>query len=323
MLSPINRKYFRLSVGKLKKDTDTDMSCCCPLCGDNKNRLHLFEPDNTGGIIKCFNSGCELEQGASLKQFLKMVHSPYEAAYRRETFTENIEELKNESSIQDILTKVEKKKTKIIPLPLDKLFMRASKSEKAKEYLKTRGFEPQPDWFFAEGPEGVPFEYNKQKVQLKDVLIFPIYENESYKGFYTRSVVKKEFFIFLLPGTEKIWIKGDILNNGIIAEGLFDTLSTGFENCAAMLGADLSKDFMETLPKSTIFAFDNDKTGIFKAVKYAKLGFKIFIWPDFIKEKDFNELLISGWTKIDIRKMINANIFTGILAETKLKMKEV
>jgi len=322
MIPHIDRKYFRLSVGKLKKDTDTDMSCCCPLCGDTKNRLHLYSSAGLS-LVHCFNSSCELEEKHhSLKNFLKMIHSPYEASYRRETFTESIEDLKNESNIQDILNKINIKKTKqvVVPLPLDKLFMRACKSDKAIEYIKARGFDPKSDWFFSEDSV---FEYNTEKIKLKNCIIFPIYENKSYKGFYTRSIYKKEFFIFLLPGTEKIWVQGDLSDGGIITEGLFDALSTGFENCAAMLGADLSKEFMSELSKNTIFAFDNDKTGVSKAIKYTKLGFKIFVWPDYIKEKDFNELLISGWSKNEIKKLINANIFTGILAETKLKMKEV
>ena len=45
MLDHVSRKYFKLSVGKLKKDTPEELVCCCPLCGDKRNKLHLYNTE--------------------------------------------------------------------------------------------------------------------------------------------------------------------------------------------------------------------------------------------------------------------------------------
>jgi len=110
----------------------------------------------------------------------------------------------------------------------------------------------------------------------------------------------------------------------IITEGILDAvcigLGRGIENTGAMLGADVSEEYRKELPR-TIFAFDNDETGIKKAIKYSKMGFRVYVPPE-IPEKDFNEMLLNGYTKEAIRDIILDNAYYGIQAETRLLMKE-
>ncbi len=325
MLSPINRKYFRMAVGELKKDSDTDMSTCCPLCGDQQNRLHLFEPDNTGGIIKCFNAGCTAENGLSLLQFLEMSGSPYSSAYKRETLGQTVEKIKTEVSIQDILKKVQEKQEKQkepkpqIELPLAKLFKKAKDVPEAVEYLNKRHIEVQDNWFFSTQKF---FEFKGTHTYLLDYILIPIYnEEQKYRGFYSRSIHEKKFSIFILEDTEKIWRSQPTKKPDIICEGIFDAISSGYENSAAMLSASVSKEYRNSLSKSTIFAFDNDPTGIKKAIEYSNMGFNIFVWPE-INFKDFNEMLSNGYKKSEIKKLILENTYKGIMAKTRLLMKE-
>jgi hypothetical protein len=47
------------------------------------------------------------------------------------------------------------------------------------------------------------------------------------------------------------------------------------------------------------------------------------VWANALsKEKDFNEMLINGYTKEAIRDIILDNAYYGIQAETRLLMKE-
>ena len=326
MLNHTNTKYFKLAVGKLKKDTSLEIACCCPHCGDNKNRLHLYSTE-VGDLVHCFNSGCELsDKHHSVKNFLEIISSPYISSYKRETLGNTINNLKNESEVQDILSRVQQKQQKsekkilTKEIPLQVLFDKAEDSEACMEYLYSRNIEVQKDWYFSTDKF---FEYNNKRVFLENYILIPIYdENYKYKGFYSRSIKEKSFSTFLLDGTEKIWRSNPDSTPDIICEGIFDALSSGFDNSAAMLSAGVSQEYRDTLPKSTIFAFDSDQTGIEKAIQYTDFGFQIFVWPEG-EVKDFNDLLIQGETKENIKKMIQENTYSGIIAKTRLKMREV
>jgi hypothetical protein len=61
--------------------------------------------------------------------------------------------------------------------------------------------------------------------------------------------------------------------------------------------------------------FDNDQTGKKNAIKYAKKGFRVLVYPDDLAFKDFNEMLLNN---IDINNIIK-NVFTGIQAQVKIQ----
>lgn len=322
MLDAVNAKYFRMVVPELKKNTADELSGCCPVCGDNKDRLHLYWTE-VGDLVHCFNSGCALsDKHHSMKNFLDIAAPQYYEQYKRETYKGVINELRNEKSLQDIINEAKNPVVSAAPekdLPLDKLFKKARDIPKAVEYLANRSIEVQDDWYFSDQKF---FEFDGNMTYIQDYLIIPVYNKEKkYRGFYSRSLVEKKFGTFLLPDTEKIWIdKPDQLPD-IICEGIFDAISSGFDNPAAMLGAGLSKDYIGTLPKHTIIATDNDQTGIKKAGEFLNLGFKVFVWPE-IKEKDFNEMLQIGYSKEGIRKFILSNTYQGIMGKVKLGIKE-
>ena len=323
MIKPVNAKYFKLSVGELKKDTPNEISCCCPACGDKKNRLHLVGTDDFD-YVKCFNAGCELEEPTNVYRFLKIINSPYISAYKRETLSEKIDTIKNGSNLNSLLEKAKQKTKETEPepepdIPLNNLFKRCKEYPECVEYLKRRNLEPKNDWYFSKQKF---FKHKDKNVYLQDYLLIPIYnEDKKYRGFYSRSIHEKRFSTFLLDGTEKIWRKHPDKIPDIICEGIFDALSTGFENCAAMIGATVSDEYKKTLPKSTIFAYDNDKTGTEKSIQSAKEGFTVFVWPE-LPEKDFNELLKTK-TPEQINKLINSNLYKGIQAEVRLRLKKV
>ena len=87
-----------------------------------------------------------------------------------------------------------------------------------------------------------------------------------------------------------------------------------------MLGADLPQHILKKITQP-IFCFDNDTTGNLKSIKYIENGYKVFIWPDDIKEKDLNELVIKGKSDFFIRNMINSNVYQGTEALIKLRLK--
>ena len=323
MIEFVNAKYFKLSVGKLKKDAPNELSCCCPSCGDTANRLHLVST-NDFDYVKCFNAGCELEEPTSVLRFLQIINSNYISAYKRETLSDKIQDLKSKDDLGDIMARLKKPEPEPEPepepdIPLNKLFSKCTEYPECVEYLKNRNLVPKKDWYFSKQKF---FKFQEKNVYLLDFILIPIYnEEKKYRGFYSRSIHEKQFSTFLLEGTEKIWRTCPDKNPDIITEGIFDALSTGYDNIAAMIGATVSDEYKKSLSKNTIFAFDNDETGTRKSIEYSKEGFTIFVWPEF-QEKDFNDLLKTR-TPEQIKNIIEANLYKGIQAETRLRMKQI
>ena len=342
-LDPISIKYFKLVVdpASIKKDKPDEVQANCPVCGDRKHRLHLYRPKGFDqDVVHDFNEGCELaEKHHNIFNFLKIAGPEYLDDYKRETMFKTVERIKEKSSgssgetetgpkLQDIINKVtgikdqELRKPKK-ELPLHRLFMKCADSKECTDYVMGRGFEPRPDWFYSEDKF---FTYNGKKVFLENYLIIPIYQNGLYKGFYSRSIKEKSFSTFLLPDTEKIWVSDpevDVENIEIICEGVFDALSTGFERSGAMLSASLSPLYLKELKenKDVIIALDNDETGREKSLWYAENGFRVFVPPEDYFYKDFNEAMLRGWLKSEIKNLIQKNTYQGYDAIVRIKMK--
>jgi hypothetical protein len=326
MLDNISIKYFKKAVPVIKKDTPSEVSGNCPVCNDKKGRLHLYRPKGfEQDVVHCFNSGCELEEKHhSMLNFLKIAAPELVSSYQRETFKDKIADINNSEKILSIIDRIEKKVNKQpdvkIEVPLHKLFTKCQEVERCRKYVKSRGFEVKEDWYFSENNF---YTYNQKKYYLKDFLIIPIYQENKYAGFYSRSIREKAFSTFLLPWAEKFWTdcpETTSENVEIITEGVFDALSTGFGKVGAMLSASLPPDF--EFNKNVIIALDNDKTGIQKSLKYVD-QYNVFIWPDGLDYKDFNEMLLDGYRPKRIKDIILDNTYRGIEAKVRLKMKEV
>jgi hypothetical protein len=322
MLNNISVKYFKKVVPKIKKDTPLEVSGNCPVCGDKKYRLHLYRPKGfEQDVVHCFNSGCELEEKHhSMLNFLKIAAPELVSSYQRETFKTKIADISNSEKILDIINRVEKKSTKKIEVPLHKLFTKCKEVKECREYVKSRGFEAKEDWYFSKDKF---FTYNQKRYFLENYLIIPIYQEKKYAGFYSRSITDKSFTTFMLPWAEKFWTDSPETtseNVEIITEGVFDALSTGFDKVGAMLSASLPPDFKYN--KNVIIALDNDKTGIQKSLKYVD-KYRVFVWPDYLEFKDFNEMLVDGYKPEQIKKIILENTYRYIEAKVRLKMKEV
>ena len=48
-------------------------------------------------------------------------------------------------------------------------------------------------------------------------------------------------------------------------------------------------------------------------------GYKVVIWPEHIKEKDINEMILAGMSKDEVFHIINSNAYKNLAAKAKLK----
>ena len=99
-----------------------------------------------------------------------------------------------------------------------------------------------------------------------------------------------------------------------VVEGPIDSLF--LDNCIATAQSDLRVD-----GDDVVLIPDNEPRNneVVKQVKtYIDGNFNVVIWPSDIKEKDINEMILSGKTERDIKDIIARNTFNGLLARTKL-----
>jgi hypothetical protein len=146
-------RYFKLAVGSaIRKESISDISANCPLCGDKKGRLHLFQKDDMEvPLVKCFNGGCILEAAVGMQKFLLLTAPNLALGYKKEKFNEKIESLKEPEDLNNIL-KLVKKKTGVDRIEkrddfeLPKLFLDMliplQNVKEAKDFISNRCLNP-------------------------------------------------------------------------------------------------------------------------------------------------------------------------------------
>lgn len=333
MLDYINIKYWELCHTKsdLGYQRDDDYSAKCDVCGDsskNKNnkRLHLYKKESyDSDSINCFNCGYT----ANMYSYLRDHHTNLLQSYIQETGYNKIDSLnKNNYNNTNILIIKEVNKKNIL-FTFDKPKELYNPNQEVIDYLRSRGFtkeillsKTKNTKFNVYLSKGI-IKLEDKEVYLKDYIIIPLYENDKWFGFYSRSIHTKTFHTYIPDKNTgyKLWNYFSVNKKDTvyIFEAIFNALSTSLQGIAC-LGSDIDIDRLKELSKP-VFVFDNDSTGRAKSMKYAKLGYNVFIWPDKIKEKDINDLLKVGWSVESIDKLIVDNIFSSLMALTKLKLQ--
>ena len=103
-----------------------------------------------------------------------------------------------------------------------------------------------------------------------------------------------------------------------IVEGPIDSLF--LDNCVASGDANLKITSKNIKSDEKTLIFDNEPRNkeIVKMMKDAiNYGHDVVIWPDTIKQKDINEMIMSGYTKDELEKIISNNTFSGLEAQAK------
>lgn len=326
MINSLDKKYFILAVGTsaLGKDSDTDLTARCPVCGDSKTkknskRLHLYNKgDKT--LCNCFNGDCTV-QNQTVYRFLKENFPNLLENYKRENFHFTVNKLTDSDSFSEIKVK---NKTDLVTVPLEPLFIPLDSFEsiEALDYIKKRGIEYNKkfgNWYYCK----TDLKIDDTIYKTADSIVIPLYIDGKIYGFYSRKIKEKNFATYMHEGNIgfKIWNWFGINKTlkTYIFEGIFDALSTGKENIIASMGAKIPDSRLSEL-EQPVFCLDNDKTGLLNSLEYAKRGYSVVIFPDRFKEKDYNDLVLNN-PGLDINQFIFDNTFTGIMAEIRIKEK--
>jgi hypothetical protein len=323
-LDTIDERYFLMTniATKPPKIGTTDVAICCPVCKEGnswgrKQRCHLYIKDSFDkAMVHCYNCGIH----HNLENYLSIIDDSLVIQYKREKFKDKLDELKPKEKI--VKSKVKKEKEPNVFLNIGELPFRKHTRE-VRDYLKTRGLEQFQELFYYCSED--VFLENKY-LPIKNSIITPLLFRGKVYGFQARRLDTKLFSSFLPAENAgyKAWnfFNIDKTKPVFIFESVFDALSSGLSlsNITSALGSDFSSVLLEEL-KYPIFALDNhniDETSKSKYTNIAENGGNCVILPNNIKEKDFNMMLMNGWSFEKIKELIKNNVERGVKAQVKL-----
>lgn len=292
----------------------------CPLCGDSqkrksKTRGYIYAIKNNTNF-KCHNCGSSL----SFYNFLKTIDPILCKEYSLEKFKEghtgkNFVTKSPEFQFEKpVFAKSEKPEELNIP--------KASTNSAAKIYLQRRKLDPDKFYYvdkFKEWTNTLINTFDDKSLKYDEArIIIPIYYLNKFVGFQGRSIgsnLVKYITIMITDNAPKIYGLDKIQNNKVVyvTEGPFD--SEFISNSIAMCGAD--GDITKWGISNYVRIYDNEPRNVEIVNRIKKCiddGEKVVIWPTTIRDKDINDMVLSGH---NVQKMVELNTYSGL--EAKLK----
>ena len=312
----VDVKYINLISSrfqKFKRVKNNLYNFRCPICGDsqtnkNKARGYLYQIKNNTNY-KCHNCGINV----SFNNFLKQIDTQIHKQYIFEKFKEG-NTGKNFTTQAPVLKFEAPKFKPKLDLP------KASENPVAKAYLENRKLNSDNYYYtekFKEWTNSLrPTFDNVSKDEPR--IIIPLFYQNILVGFQGRALGPskvKYITIMLTDDAPKIYGLDKVQKNKsvYITEGPFD--STFISNSIALCGADGDVDKWGIC--DPVWVYDNEPRNreiLSRISRVIEMGQKVVIWPSTIKEKDINDMVLSG---LDVQSVIESNTYSGL--EAKLK----
>lgn len=318
LLGPTLRNF------KVKRNSPYLANFSCTVCKDsekNKRKARAYIGEKNGKLFYyCHNCHASL----TFSNFLYEHDKPLYRQYALENFSANNQPSYYDFKEKTIMEWFEPKGAEIYDL---ERINELDKDHPAYQYLEKRKI---PFKFYNELRYTDDFSKEVNKIfpnKLKEIkderIIIPFRDkNGLLFGFQGRSINpnnKVRYITIML--TDKIpkvfgLDRVDFVKDPVyVVEGPFDSLF--LDNCIAMAGSDLDSNFLNS---NCVYVMDNEprnKDVCHEISKIINKGFRVCLWPEYIKEKDLNEMILSGKTPLDIKTIIDNNTFRGL--EAKLK----
>tara|TARA_A100000171_G_C2120366_1_gene140436 strand:- start:455 stop:1447 length:993 start_codon:yes stop_codon:yes gene_type:complete len=320
----IDVKYINLISSRLQKFKRVKPKLYnfrCPICGDsqknkNKARGFLYQVKNNTNY-KCHNCGISV----SFANFLKDLDPQTYKQYTFEKFKEgNTGKNFVTESPEDMFSKMRNTKPtfkKKIVIDLPSAFSVAL----SKHYLESRAI-LSGNFYYAENFQKFvnsikPGSFEHPKFGEARIVI-PLVRNERLIGLQGRALSTnpvKYLTVMLDEDAPKIYGTDEIDKSlpVYITEGPFD--STFIRNSVAMCGADV--DVVSCGISNPVWIYDNEPRNaqITRRIEQTiDQGDRVVIWPSNIREKDINDMVLSGHR---VQEIVDKNTYKGL--EAKLK----
>lgn len=313
-----------------KKKGEYTWNFSCPVCGDSKKsktkaRGNIYRSAKAGLMMKCFNCG----HSTTLGNFIKQVDQTLYQEYR-------LEKYKSESGIKeslpvDELFKPEVKETLLTDEVLSgiKCVTSLKPSHPARKYLEDRLIPKDKHNLFYFCPKFKSWTNTIKKTysNLEEDhprLIIPYFTRHGKVFMYSGRAFGKEepkyYHIKLDDSHDRIYglDRVDFSKRIYVTEGQIDSLF--LPNGVAVSGSSYDTATLRSVITNCTIVPDNERRSkeISKIIlSTIEKGYSVCLWPDTITTKDINELILTGYTQEEVKKIIDENTFTGI--EAKLR----
>jgi hypothetical protein len=326
MSSYIDLKFINFlssRLDKFKRKNDYLFNFRCPHCGDskkakNKARAYFYRVKNDM-FFKCHNCG----MGQNLANFIKFIDVKLHSEFILERYKGSAPSTPEPKF--DIPKPVFKEVSLIEELPT---IAELPEAHPARKYVTKRKI---PEKYFDILHLTMEFMSLVNKVKPDTFtnfkgehprLIIPFYDTTgnlfTFQGRAFGDEQPKYLTIKLDETKQKVYglERVNFQKHIYITEGPLDSLF--LDNCLAAAGADLT---LKTNPENVTYIFDNEprnKEIIKRMYKVIENNYNIFMWPDTIKSKDINDLIISGKTIPEVQSIISTNTHNKLSALTRL-----
>ena len=327
-MSYIDTKYLNIIspyLQQFKKKGDNLWNFRCPYCGDSqksrtKARGFVFRKKNDL-FFKCHNCGV----GASLGNLVKTVDSKTYKDYIFERYKKGVETRSSPQPEFKFNAPVFRKKGILEGLQSIK---NLPDDHPARQIVERRKLplESFSDLYLCESFFKFTNSIIKGKFPSLDGdhprLLIPFRDESgevfAYQGRAFGNEQPKYITIKIDEERDKIFglDKVDKSKPILVVEGPLDSLF--LDNCIAVAGADFSN-----IKGDLTVIYDNEPRNkeINKQIeKTIDQGKSVCLWPDHMKEKDINDMIIAGYSKKEVQEIITNNTFSG--ASAKLRFAE-
>lgn len=332
----LEQKYIGLISGRLdrfKRTNNKTFNFRCPICGDSqknrsKARGFLFEKSDGAYLYHCHN--CNVTMG--LDKFIEAIDPNIFREYLTEKLkTDYTPRARVKSDAEKF---AEKMKTplfvKATALSTLKKISQLGVDHPAKKYVVNRRIPNQYHSKLFYAPKFKAFVNsivsNKFESTENDEprLIIPFLDNDkNLIGFQGRSFKKNDMlrYITIMIDEQKPKIFGldtcDTNKIHYIFEGPIDSMFV--DNAIAMAGGSIDFDHVND---NSVFVYDNEPRSPETCAKIDKIinkGHKVVIFPEHIKSKDINDMILHEKLK-NVNEMLEKNISQGLEAKLIFKV---
>ena len=332
----IDKKFVNFVGASLEKfawKKDTLASCRCPICGDsskNKNKTRgFFFVNKNKYFYKCHNCGVS----CNLYGFLEKVSPSLCKEYSLEVWKDG-DGLKPKKKTEPVVAIKKIKKKYTIELPS---VSELPPNHPCRTFVELRKI-PRTAWkylYYAEDFGAWARTINAESanaLEQSSRLVIPIVNEKgelvgaqgralSVTG--DRNARKTARYITIkTEGQEhKGWFGLDRVDTGTVyvVEGPLDSLF--LPNCVAMIGLSDALNVPSHLKsRSLVYLIDNEPRNEAVVITIGKLldqDKKVCIWPDHIKHKDLNDMIMGGMSEKVLLQTIKENTVSGLTGKIK------
>lgn len=327
----VNLLSFRLD--RFKRVKKSLYNFRCPLCGDSQKSKHKargYVFDHKGSYwYKCHNCGRSTKFKYLLKEIDPTLYDQYNVEWLQDQGHTTHEPVKFVPMIEKFGVQ---RKDKFDPLKVLKKVSQLQQNHKAKQYVESRKIPPNMHhllyWcpaFYAWANHYIPGKFDDNALAKDEGrLVIPFIDQNGYVvGATGRSLNKdaKLRYVSIKFKEDSLKVFGlervDFQKEGYVVEGPIDSLF--LSNCLAMAGsaADLSE---LPLKNNFVFIFDNEPRNkeLVKLIENAvESGKRVCIFEN-VKQKDINDMIMSGMSVVEIEDLIHRSTYQGLQAKLVL-----